>query len=977
MKKRIASIALSLAMCLTLLPTAAYAEDVSEGGSFDSQSSTVNGAATVAGSNEAVDTTKNTVVYTGENETTTVKREVRDGNELDNALQDNSITEIDIIADFTYNGSIATGDKKIVVNEGVTLTIGGSKTKITGKFENNGTITITSSYECIWTAQTTGTGKIVADNQKWGEYQTYVDYGCVPEENLENCQINIVKDVSIQPTVSLPSDMKVGYTITPTVTNLIDGVEISKVFQYKWKDGNSNQIYDGAAKPTLTKAGTLKLNLAAKKPYIMRSASGSYGSIDAIGTVQKLTLHTVYVDTVNGSNSNIGNTTTAPLKTISKAVDEVADGGTIILLSDATSSVLSFDKNVTITSVEGETYTVNATYTYIKDNVTATFESVDAQNLTFYKWDNTSHGSGNVVFKNCTGSGIQIADNVISNVTLENSQLGGRFGAQGTLTLKNATINGSFSTKDFVAKGENIYVPEDNRSKVSRIEGTATIEKAVEIQLSAPDATTPYQERKLIETTADASNFTVSSPYQLKKQTEYNGTYIYAFIPVTSVTLAPETLSIEEGKTAELTATISPANASDQQFSWDVKDTEIASVYGYTSETKTVTALKEGQTQITVTVDGQTASCTVTVTPRTISVESITLNKTQLSLVKGATETLTATVLPTTATDKAVTWESSDTAVATVENGVVTAVAAGNATITAKAGEKTATCAVTVTNPSNSGSSSGGGGSSTPRYAVTVPDKTENGSLSVSSKNAKKGSDVTVTATPDKGYEVDDIVAKDAKGNKLTLKDNGDGTYTFTMPASKVTVTAAFAEKKAEPIVPEKLFADVSAEEYYYEAVKWASENGVTGGIGENLFGANLPCTRAQIVTFLWRAAGSPEPKGMSGFVDVSADAYYAKAVAWAVEQGIVSGTSATTFSPDAVCTRAQSVAFLYRAFGEKVNKAAGFSDVSADAYYADAVAWAVENGVASGIGGGLFAPDQDCARGQIVAFLYRAYQNK
>ena len=278
---------------------------------------------------------------------------------------------------------------------------------------------------------------------------------------------------------------------------------------------------------------------------------------------------------------------------------------------------------------------------------------------------------------------------------------------------------------------------------------------------------------------------------------------------------------------------------------------------------------------------------------------------------------------------------------------------------------------------SNSSSSGGGGGSSTPRYAVTVPDKTENGSLSVSSKNAKRGSDVTVTATPDKGYEVDDIVAKDAKGNKLTLKDNGDGTYTFTMPASKVTVTVAFAEKKAEPIVPEKLFADVSAEEYYYEAVKWASENGVTGGIGENLFGANLPCTRAQIVTFLWRAAGSPEPKGMSGFVDVSADAYYAKAVAWAVEEGIVSGTSATTFDPDAVCTRAQSVAFLYRAFGEKVNKAAGFSDVSADAYYADAVAWAVENGVASGIGGGLFAPDQDCARGQIVAFLYRAYQNK
>ena len=963
MKKRIASIALSLAMCLTLLPTAAYAEDVSEGGAFDSQSSTVNGAA----------------VYTSEDtvdDTSADKVNVRTKDELKAALANNDVNIIYITDSFKYTDSIATGEKTLVVNEGVTLETTASQ--ISGTIVNNGTIKITGSGQCIWTAQTTGTGKIVADNQKWGEYQTYVDYGCVPDAMLEgsNCRINIVKDVSIQPTVSLPSDMKVGDTITPTFTNIVNGVDLENAFKFKWEN-NGNTVYNGAVSPTLTKKGTLKLTVSVKKPYVMRSSSGSYGISDVSGTVKEVLLDTVYVNANSGNNNNIGNTKAAPMKTIGKAIDKVNDGGTIILLSDYTSTALSFDKNVTIKSDDGGKYTVQVTREVaVKDDMTVTFDSVNVKDFNFTKYYSSSVGSGNVVFKNCTGSGIEIADNVISNVTLENSQLGGRFGAQGTLTLKNATINGSFSTKDFVAKGENIYVPEDNRSKVSRIEGTATIEKAVEIQLSAPDATTPYQERKLIETTADASNFTVSSPYQLKKQTEYNGTYIYAFIPVTSVTLAPETLSIEEGKTAELTATISPANATTQQHSWASENGKIAKAYGKTLNTAKVTAIGVGKTTITYTIGGKEASCEVTVTPRTISVESITLNKPQLSLVKGATETLTATVLPTTATDKTVIWESSDTAVATVKDGIVTAVAAGNATITAKAGEKTATCAVTVTNPSNSVSSSGGG-SSTPRYAVTVPDKTENGSLSVSSKNAKKGSDVTITATPDKGYEVDDIVAKDAKGNKLTLKDNGDGTYTFTMPASKVTVTAAFAEKKAEPIVPEKLFADVSAEEYYYEAVKWASENGVTGGIGENLFGAKLPCTRAQIVTFLWRAAGSPEPKGMSGFVDVSADAYYAKAVAWAVEQGIVSGTSATTFNPDAVCTRAQSVAFLYRAFGEKVNKAAGFSDVSADAYYADAVAWAVENGVASGIGGGLFAPDQDCARGQIVAFLYRAYQNK
>ena len=978
MKKRIASIALSLAMCLTLLPTAVYAEDVPEGGAFDSQSDTGDSVAVVESTDAADDASEDTAVYTGEDENTGVFVVDADTTEkqFENALKDSNITKINVTVDFTYRDSIETGDKTLVVNEDVTLTTYGYRQKISGNIVNNGRIEIQKYDTCFWSARTEGEGKIAAGTT------VYVDYGCVPNAMLEgsNFKINIVKDVSSdRPTVSLPSNMKVGDTITPTVTNLIDGVDLATVFNFKWRNGSSFERYNGAATPTLTEAGTLNLSLSMKSPYVMLYISGtSYGtngSIDAKGTVQKLTLNTVYVDAANGNDSNIGNTKDAAFQNLYTAIDKVEAGGTIILLNDSTDNyTLLLEKDVTIKSADDAKYKVQATYTYIKDGVTAVFDSVDAQNLTFWKWENSSVGSGNVIFKDCTGSGIDIASNVIQDVTLDNSQLSGGFGAQGTLTLKNATLSGSFSTQNFVAEGNNIYVPEDNRSKVSRIDGTATIAAPVEIQLFAPAADTPYSERKLIETTADKSNFTVSNPYQLRNQAEYNGTYIYAFIPVASITLTPNTLSIEEGKTAELTATISPANASNQIPTWDVTETGIVHIYGTTSGTRTVTGVAVGTTTITVTVDGQTASCTVTVTPRTISVDSITLNKTELSLVKGATETLTATVLPENATDKTVTWTSSDEAVATVENGVVTAVAAGNATITATAGDKTATCAVTVTNPSNS--SSGGGGGSTPRYAVTTPDKTENGSLDVNPKNAKKGSDVTITVTPDEGYTIDSVTAKDADGNKLTLKDNGDGTYTFTMPGSKVTITATFAEEKA-PVVPEKIFADVSVEDYYYDAVKWASENGVTGGIGENLFGADLPCTRAQIVAFLWRAAGSPEPKNMSNFVDVSADAYYAKAVAWAVEQGIVSGTSATTFSPDAVCTRAQSVAFLYRAFGEKTEKAAGFSDVSADAYYADAVAWAVENGVASGIGGGMFAPEQDCTRGQIVAFLYRAYQNK
>ena len=191
------------------------------------------------------------------------------------------------------------------------------------------------------------------------------------------------------------------------------------------------------------------------------------------------------------------------------------------------------------------------------------------------------------------------------------------------------------------------------------------------------------------------------------------------------------------------------------------------------------------------------------------------------------------------------------------------------------------------------------------------------------------------------------------------------------MPASKVTVSAEFAE------IETLNFADVSTDAYYYEAVKWAAKKGITGGIGNGLFGPNQPCTRAQIVTFLWRAAGSPEPKTMSSFADVSMDAYYAKAVAWAVENGITTGTGDGKFSPDATCTRAQSVTFLFRAIGKLVDSKAEFSDVLTDSYYANAVAWAVENGVTNGIGDGLFGPDNSCTRAQIVTFLFRAYQGK
>ena len=265
------------------------------------------------------------------------------------------------------------------------------------------------------------------------------------------------------------------------------------------------------------------------------------------------------------------------------------------------------------------------------------------------------------------------------------------------------------------------------------------------------------------------------------------------------------------------------------------------------------------------------------------------------------------------------------------------------------------------------------GGSSSPSYSVTTPSKTENGTVTVSPRSAEKGDTVTITAKPDSGYQLDDLTVTDKNGNELKLTDKGNGKYIFTMPASKVTVSATFAPEKSAA----DYFADVPANSYYADAVLWAAKNGITGGIGNGLFGPNQPCTRAQIVTFLWRAAGSPEPKAMSSFADVSTDAYYAKAVAWAVENGITTGTGDGKFSPDATCTRAQSVTFLFRAIGKLVDSKAEFSDVLTDSYYANAVAWAVENGVTNGIGDGLFGPDNSCTRAQIVTFLYRAYQGK
>ena len=429
--------------------------------------------------------------------------------------------------------------------------------------------------------------------------------------------------------------------------------------------------------------------------------------------------------------------------------------------------------------------------------------------------------------------------------------------------------------------------------------------------------------------------------------------------------------------------------------------TDGATIY-YTTDGTTPTASSTNYTntpQITLSTTGKTTIKAIAVKDNNKTSDVVTAEFTQraageevtkvaldvavdthnMTTKVGNTEKLTATVQykQETTSGVTVTWESDNPEVATVVDGVITAKSVGKARVTAAVVENGVTysdfCDVIVeARPSSSHHSS----SSTTYYDVNAAVSGEGGSVAASTKRASRGTTVTVTATAASGYQVAQVSAVDKDGKTVSLTDKGDGVYTFVMPASKVDVTARFAQvQKPEEKDP---YGDVSKDSYYYDAVKWAAETGVTTGVGDGLFAPEWVCTRGQIVTFLWRASGSPAPKATElPFTDVAADAYYAQAVLWAVEKGITNGTSETTFSPDQTCTRAHAVAFLYRMSGSPVAAGSTFSDVAADAYYSTAVAWAVEKGITNGTSGTTFSPDDTCTRGQIVTFLYRLAQTK
>ena len=434
-------------------------------------------------------------------------------------------------------------------------------------------------------------------------------------------------------------------------------------------------------------------------------------------------------------------------------------------------------------------------------------------------------------------------------------------------------------------------------------------------------------------------------------------------VPVTSVSLDKTSLGLTEGDTETLTATVEPSDATNKNVTWSTSDASIATVTD-----GVVTAVAPGTATITVTTEdgNKTATCAVTVTAATVPVTGVTLNKTSTSLYVGDTETLTPTITPDNATNKNVTWSSDDTSVATVDaSGLVTAVARGTAVITATAADgsgASASCTVTVSSylpPAN------------PNYRITV-EATQGGTVTADPTAAKAGATVTLTPVPDRGYQVGSVAVTDRFGNAVAVTEQADGTYTFTMPNGQVTVTVTFAEAPLP-------FPDVAEGDWFYDAVRYAYENGLMDGVGDNLFAPNSETTRAQLVTILYRLEGEPEVSGTSGFTDVEAGTWYTDAVAWAAANGIVNGVSETEFAPGKDITREQLATILFRYAEAKGYDVSARADLSAypdadqiQSYATESVAWAVAEGLIQGFEDNTLRPAGNATRAQIATILMR-----
>ena len=823
--------------------------------------------------------------------------------------------------------------------------------------KNTATVTITGLPDTVTYGQefilaASQTGDTTSANKKWTwDYDQEYFKRVGPNANTETITLQAIKAGT--PSKGITATYESGtYKGSATVNAVVEKKEVTVSGITA-----ANKKYDGGTSATVNASGAIITGKETDDDLTVSVSAGStFDSADA-GS-RTVTLGALTLGGASAGNYKLaasGNQTTATANITVRDLTVKPNSGQSKSYGTTPDPVLAYTSTGTVT---GETaafdgalsreagedvgqYDITKGSLELKDS--GTFKAtnynlvLDTAVVTFEITKGTYGGSAPTktvnILKNYAGvqtGTLTAADFFPANQLPDGAKITGVTQGSGTLMSTVDLTDGKFS-----------YVSKGNLSDAADEAYTVTI------------ATTNY------------TNITATLTFKLVDKTD------------AGVTISSVPASKTYGESFTLTASVTDAGTSTGSWTWTSNDPSVLQVTG-TGASATVKALKAGSATISAkyesdTTMGEQTTASITVGKRVITVTADNKSMT----VNGTLPTFTVTYGNLPSGVQAADIFGTLASASTTTDGKTTGsfdITVTTPVLKTEAGANYEVGAVTkgtlTVNPRSS--SGGGGGGSVSTYSVTVG-KTENGSVSVSPKSASKGDTVTVTVTPDKGYTLETLTVLDKNGKELKLTEK-NGKYTFTMPAGKVEVKVTFMDDNTML----NYFVDVKAGDYFYDAVKWAAEKGITSGTDATHFGPNAACTRAQIVTFLWRTAGSPVPKSTGSFADVPTDSYYAKAVAWAVENGITGGTGDGKFSPDATCTREQAVAFLYRASGSPaVSGGSAFNDVAANAYYADAVAWAEKNEITGGIGGGLFGSGNDCTRAQIVTFLYRSYQSK
>ena len=754
-------------------------------------------------------------------------------------------------------------------------------------------------------------------------------------------------------TVTYESDTRMG-SASATITVARKEVTISGITA-------ANKEYDGNTDATVNASGATITGIVSGDSLTI-TATGSFADAD-VGENKTVTLT---LGTLGGADSANYTLATAGNQTETKAnitAKDVSISAVTVSDKDYNGNANATVASVTITGVSGA-LSMGTDF----DVTSATFPDADADTANV---DVTI----NVALKGTAANNYNLTNGmgyvVTSAAKINKAAYSGSAPTKTVNILKNyaGVQTGTLTAADFFATAP-------AEAKITAAVPDSTSSSMMSIAGADSSGNFTYDSKTNITAASDESwTVTISS----KNYTNITAMLTFSLVDRTNagVTISGVPTSKIYGESFTLTASVTDAGTGTGSWTWTSNDPSVLQVTG-TGASATVKALKAGSATISAKYESDTTMGEQTTAPITVGKRVITVTADNKSMtVNGTLPTFTVTYGNLPSGVQAADIFGTLASASTTTDGKITGsfdITVTTPVLKTEAGANYEVGAVTKgTLTVNPRSSSGGGGdSSVSTYSVTVG-KTENGSVSVSPKSASKGDTVTVTVTPDKGYTLETLTVLDKNGKELKLTEK-NGKYTFTMPAGKVEVKVTFMDDNTML----NYFVDVKSDNYFYDAVKWAAEKGITSGTDATHFGPNAVCTRAQIVTFLWRTTGSPEPKSTGSFADVPTDSYYAKAVAWAVENGITGGTGDGKFSPDATCTRAQAVTFLYRASGmPAVSGNAAFSDVATNAYYAAAVKWAEKNGITGGIGGGLFGSDNNCTRAQIVTFLYRNYQSK